>query len=1031
MSESDLDSVSDQVEESEEEMSSQDPPSWHDPYLKETEPRTQILRRINTNNRVAMSAEMPTIASTNTRSILPKIRNFTEDMIQRNITACFVSEIWQKENNVKFQKEVERMFELNGLQFISCPRPQNRPGGGAAIVVNTDKFFCEKLNVLVPGNLECVWAMLRPKNSTTSTKYKGYILCGFYSPPKSKKNAKLLDHLISTIHVLMTKYPDCGWVAGGDKNQFPLAPLLAALPNSRQLVTQITYKKSGKIYDVLITNMGQFYQIPYICPAVQVDEPSSGAVPSDHDCAVAEPLAGAGGGSTREYTVRTCQPFPQSGLAEFGAWLHTVRWAAELTDDLSSTEMALRMEERLRDRVKEIFPIKSVRVSNDDKPFISAELKKLDRYVKKEYRKKGKSAKYTKLKTAYDNKYKKAAAFYLNGCVTDMMNEAPGKAYRAIKKLGARPGDCGEEAGFTLASHVEQNLSPQQSVERMADYFSSISQQYEPLSVQNLPESVRAVMERPVNTCDIPQIEEWQVWDVMKSGKKTKSAVPGELPAKLRHEFGPELAGPATIIFNKIASSGQWPDHWKEGWAVPLKKVDAPKDESEIRLIEITSYLSLQMERIVLKWLHGFISEKLDRDQFGGTKGHSVAHYLIEIMNFVLFNQDLSEPVATMMTAIDIHKGFNKVEHRKIITILSDDMKVPNWLLRIISSYLSSRKLTVRYRSHRSTSRQMPGGTAAGTVLGLNFFLILFNGAGPTANITSIGHQITQPLKKRKPIAKTKVKWVDDVTLCTALDLKAALVPEDRAVPRPRPYHARTEHRLPNQANQMQTELDNLSRYVNSHRMAISKSKTKTMLCNTRQKWDFIPELKLGNDNIEVVQEMKIVGYIMRSDMRTSSNTEYLVKKAYKRMWLVRRLKGLGASTSQLIDALQKQVLSVLWLGAPAWFCMTTEQERRDIDRVAKVGLRITFGELYGGFENALRAAKLRKPTEQLARMTERFAAKNASSSKFSKWFQPAARKTINTRSRENSQKYENVPARTARYGQSPIPFLTNILNTK
>ena len=139
----------------------------------------------------------------------------------------------------------------------------------------------------------------------------------------------------------------------------------------------------------------------------------------------------------------------------------------------------------------------------------------------------------------------------------------------------------------------------------------------------------------------------------------------------------------------------------------------------------------------------------------------------------------------------------------------------------------------------------------------------------------------------------------------------------------------------------------------------------------------------------------------------------------------------MGASTSQLIDALQKQVLSVLWLGAPAWFCMTTEQERRDIDRVAKVGLRITFGELYGGFENALRAAKLRKPTEQLARMTERFAAKNASSSKFSKWFQPAARKTINTRSRENSQKYENVPARTARYGQSPIPFLTNILNTK
>ena len=267
------------------------------------------------------------------------------------------------------------------------------------------------------------------------------------------------------------------------------------------------------------------------------------------------------------------------------------------------------------------------------------------------------------------------------------------------------------------------------------------------------------------------------------------------------------------------------------------------------------------------------------------------------------------------------------------------------------------------------------------------------------------------------------------MTLCAAVDLKAALVPEDRPIPRPRQYHARTEHRLPRAANQMQTELDSLCSYTDSHLMAISKSKTKTMLCNTRIKWDFIPELKLDNDDIEVVQQMKIVGFIMRSDMRTCSNTEYLVKKAYKRMWLVRRLKGLGASRSQLIDALQKQVFSVLWLGAPAWFGQLTEQERKDIDRVAKVGLRIIFGEFYCGFDNTLRAANIRKPTEQLARMTDRFAAKTSRSSKFSKWFQPTAKKTINTRSIENSRTYKNVPARTARYGQSPIPYLTNIIN--
>ena len=115
----------------------------------------------------------------------------------------------------------------------------------------------------------------------------------------------------------------------------------------------------------------------------------------------------------------------------------------------------------------------------------------------------------------------------------------------------------------------------------------------------------------------------------MKKGRKTKSSVPGKLPARLRHEFGPKLAEPAAIIFNQIASTDQWVQHWKEGSVVPLKKVPNPKDESELRLIEITNYFSLQMEKIVLKWLLGFISDKIDRDQFGGAKGHSTAYYLI------------------------------------------------------------------------------------------------------------------------------------------------------------------------------------------------------------------------------------------------------------------------------------------------------------------------------------------------------------------------------------------------------------------
>ena len=90
--------------------------------------------------------------------------------------------------------------------------------------------------------------------------------------------------------------------------------------------------------------------------------------------------------------------------------------------------------------------------------------------------------------------------------------------------------------------------------------------------------------------------------------------------------------------------------------------------------------------------------------------------------------------------------------------------------------------------------------------------------------------------------------------------------------------------------------------------------KTKALLYNTRIKWDFLSELNLCNgENMEIVDELKIVGYFFRSDMKTFSNAAYLTAKAYKRMWFLRRLKALGDSTSQLLDTREKQVMSVFW----------------------------------------------------------------------------------------------------------------------
>ena len=88
---------------------------------------------------------------------------------------------------------------MHGYKYISTPRPPSKRGGGAAIVASLEKFSLEKLEVLIPHNLEVCWGLLRPRTNE-QTEISEIIVASFYSPPKSKKKVKLLDHLLSTVH---------------------------------------------------------------------------------------------------------------------------------------------------------------------------------------------------------------------------------------------------------------------------------------------------------------------------------------------------------------------------------------------------------------------------------------------------------------------------------------------------------------------------------------------------------------------------------------------------------------------------------------------------------------------------------------------------------------------------------------------------------------------------------------------------------------------------------------------------------------
>ena len=64
-------------------------------------------------------------------------------------------------------------------------------------------------------------------------------------------------------------------------------------------------------------------------------------------------------------------------------------------------------------------------------------------------------------------------------------------------------------------------------------------------------------------------------------------------------------------------------------------------------------------------------------------------------------------------------------------------MKVPMWLIRITISYLEKRKTILRFRGCSSASKDMPGGTPQGTLLGVILYILYINPVGFPAEVTN------------------------------------------------------------------------------------------------------------------------------------------------------------------------------------------------------------------------------------------------------------------------------------------------------
>ena len=301
-------------------------------------------------------------------------------------------------------------------------------------------------------------------------------------------------------------------------------------------------------------------------------------------------------------------------------------WAC-LATHMDSTEMVNYFEKKIKELTDSVFPFKTVQIKEDDKPYFNEDLRHLKRQRQRIYRKEGKSTKYIKEKKEFKEKERTEAIKYKDRLIEEVNSGKRGSAYKAIRRLGDGPGDLKEKT-FTLPSHDDQSLTPQQSAEKLADHFAALSQDVSPINESDFFPALKEEIQNGRNTLKKPLLEEYQVYEMLKHIKMPACSVPGDVPRKLMKEFTVDFVSPLCKIYNKVTMSAKYPRSWVNEYATIIPKCyeTPPATEDDLRNLGITSFSSKGYEKFLCDWLWPFIEPHLDPSQGGGAEHIEALH---------------------------------------------------------------------------------------------------------------------------------------------------------------------------------------------------------------------------------------------------------------------------------------------------------------------------------------------------------------------------------------------------------------------
>ena len=230
-----------------------------------------------------------------------------------------------------------------------------------------------------------------------------------------------------------------------------------------------------------------------------------------------------------------------------------------------------------------------------------------------------------------------------------------------------------------------------------------------------------------------------------------------------------------------------------------------PKEISDLRKISCTSDFSKLFEGVLKDWIIEDIGDKFDIGQFGGQGGIGTEHMLVCLVDRVLFLLDrFPDKSAVIAASVDWSAAFDHQDPTLAIKRFIE-IGVRPCIIPILISYLSGRKMKVKFNNEVSDILSLIGGGPQGTLIGQIMYLVQSN-----SNADNVDPE-------------DRFKYIDDLSILQIISLAGLLTYDFNS-------HVASDvgtHQLflPPSTNAVQENLNVISSWTESYLMKINEKK--------------------------------------------------------------------------------------------------------------------------------------------------------------------------------------------------------------